>query len=380
MSNRRRDFLKELLVAGTLPGLFGSPGVGLALGGVIDQDAAKRINPEVDLEEHSFWSDFLSSDAKPIVGARPRGRGPQSDDAQPVFLHWGGKDEGFLYAAELDAKKLVPAGDVMIGVNTSTVKIAEQDLKTFQQTQNAQLRIDVAQTTGVLPIIEAMAYTVVGAMRSIQTQLATPSTTSKGATTSKVATTPKAAPTVQNISVSSDAAWQKMQNIPLPRGEGRWALNLEAQKKDSLFATILKHLVGEVGLFVPMIGLPGIVLSGLNSFNNVYGVLHSGTVPIIKGNPVRVFATQDAVQQNGGQGSATGILLHPGSYILVSAAQAPPMSELSKLTYSQGRLVPPGTAIPDLDAAAAESLKNVTYVTFEVTVRPTTLVPSTPAR
>jgi hypothetical protein len=43
--------------------------------------------------------------------------------------------------------------------------------------------------------------------------------------------------------------------------------------------------------------------------NNIYGVLHAGTVPIIKGNPVRVFATQEAVQRTGAPGSVTGILL-----------------------------------------------------------------------
>ena len=367
MSNLRRDFFKELLAAGTLPGLMASPGIGRAMGALLDQESAKDINQDLDTKAYSFWSNFLSSDAEPIVAPAGQRRGPRVDDLQPVFLHYG--TEGFKNAAELDISKLVSAGDVMVSVNTSTVKVAEEDQKTFQQLQNAQIRVDVAQKTGIIPILEAMAYTVVGGMRSIQ---ATIPSTSKSTTKSTTAT--KAPPTVQSISVSSDAAWQKMQNIPLPSGEGRWALNLEAQKKDSLFCKVLQNVIKESGLFVPMLGFPGIVMSALNSFNTIYGVLHAGTVSIIKGNPVRVFATQEAVQRTGAPGSVTGILLQSGTYILIPAKQSPPVEQLKNLAVIQGRVVPPKTAAPDLDAAAADTLKGVTYVTFDVEVTPATFV------
>ena len=362
MFNLRRDFLQQLLAAGTLQGLIASPGFGRATGALLDQDSAKNINPDFDAKAYSFWSDFLSSDAEPIVGANGQRRGGPSDDAQPVFLHYG--PEGFKNAAELDISKLVSAGDVMVGVNTSAVKLAEEDQRTLQRLQNAQIRVDVAQKTAILPILEAMAYTVVGGMRTGQGEIASKS---------KSKTAKKAPPTVQSISSSSDAAWQKMQNIPLPAGEGRWALNLEAQKKDSLFCKVLQNVVKMSGLFMPMLGFPGIALSALNSFNTLYGVLHAGTIPIIKGNPVRVFATQEAVQRTGAPGSVTGILLQSGTYILIPAKQSPPVDQLKNLSVIQGRLVPPKTAVADLDEAAADTLKNVTYVTFDVEVTPTTL-------
>jgi hypothetical protein len=247
--------------------------------------------------------------------------------------------------------------------------MATEDQKTFQRLQNAQIRVDVAQKTGIIPIIEAMAYTVVGGMSSVKAQTAS---------TPKSSTAKKTSATVQSISVNSDAAWQQMQNIPLPTGEGRWALNLEAQKKDSLFSKVLQNIVKEAGLFVPVLGFPGIVMSALNSFNNLYGVLHAGTVPIIKGNPVRVFATQEAVQRTGAPGAVTGILLQSGTYILIPAKQSPSMDQLKNLTVTQGRLVPPKTpATPtELDEAAANTLENVTYATFDVEVMPTTLFTS----
>jgi hypothetical protein len=332
---------------------------------LLDQDNAKNINPDLDAKAYSFWSDFLSSDAEPIVGANGQRRGggsPRPDDVQPVFMRYG--PEGFKNAAELDISKLVSAGDVMVGVNTSAVKLAEEDQRTLQRLQNAQIRVDVAQKTAILPILEAMAYTVVGGMRTGQGEIASKS---------KSKTAKKAPPTVQSISSSSDAAWQKMQNIPLPAGEGRWALNLEAQKKDSLFCKVLQNVVKMSGLFMPMLGFPGIALSALNSFNTLYGVLHAGTIPIIKGNPVRVFATQEAVQRTGAPGSVTGILLQSGTYILIPAKQSPPVDQLKNLSVIQGRLVPPKTAVADLDEAAADTLKGVTYATFDVEVTSTTL-------
>ena len=361
MRNLRRDFLEKLLAAGALPGLAASPGMGRAMGALLDQDRAQDVNPDLDAKAYRFWSDFLSSDAQPVVGEKAPRRGPRVDDLQPVFWHYG--PEGFKNAAELDVGKLVSAGDVTVSVNTSAVKVAEEDRKTFQRLQNAQIRVDVAQRKAVIPILEAMAYTVVGAMRSVQAAI--PSTSKS--------TTPKKTPaTVQSINVNSDAAWQKMQNIPLPSGEGRWALNLEAQKKDSLFCKVLQNVIKESGLFVPMLGFPGIVMSALNSFNTIYGVLHAGTVPIIKGNPVRVFATQEALQRTGAPGSVTGILLRSGTYILIPAKQSPPVEQLNNLAVIQGRVVPPKTAPPDLDAAAADTLKGVTYVTFDVEVTPAT--------
>ena len=219
-----------------------------------------------------------------------------------------------------------------------------------------------------------MGYTVVGAMQSTKSQ-----PTTKGSSTTKKST--KA--TVQNISISSDAAWQKMQSIPLPGGEGRWALNLEAQKKDSLFCKVLQTLVKEGNLFAPALSLPGIVMTALNSFNNLYGALHAEPVQIIKSNPVRVFATRAAIDSTGSTASEIGaILLQPGTYVLMAAGQAPTEDQLQKLTLAQSRIV--GTADAkltgdDLDEAAAnvDVLKNVTYVTFDVQVKRLSLLGDT---
>lgn len=359
----RRHFLKDLAVLGVFPGVA-TPAFAKAFPAFLDKDMAQEINPDFDAESYDFWSGFLSKVSYPVVLQRGV-RGP-AGDLQPVFYHYG--PQGFKNAAELEPSELMSEGDVSVGLNTSTIKIARQDQQTFEHLQNAQVRVDVAQRNAILPMLEAMAYTVVSGMVSSGSK--PPSSGGPKPAASKPSGNKGS---VQNIAVESDAAWQKMQNIILPGGEGRWALNLEAQKKDSLMFKLLQNVVKEAGVFAPMVGLPGIALSGLQSFNTLYGAMHARPVPIIKSSPIRVFATREALQKTGTPGAATGIMLKSGTYVLIPANRAPGVDQLKDLTVMQGRIVPPKTDSSQIDEAAAETLADVTYATFDVEVRPVRL-------
>ena len=384
MSNPRRDFVKALLSSGVVAGMS-TRSESLTLGALHDENAAQAINPDFDPDAFNYWRDFLKSEALPIVHATSQTRGgglPTDNELQPVFTFYG--PDGFTNAAELDASKHIPEGDVMISVNTSIIKIAPHDMAVFDKLQNAQIRIDVTQKTSMLPMLEALAYTMISGMVTKHS-----GSTSAGGNTANAQTTTnssasssgsKQTPSIQNIAPSDDTGWQKMQNIILPQGEGRWALNLEAQKMDSLFSKVFQNVVKEAGLFAPMIGLPGIALSALNSFNILYGALHARPVSIIKSNPLRVFATEKAYSDTGVPGSAQGILLQKGTYILTPAKQAPTANALKDLTVIQGRIVPAKTPQAELDEVAANTLKDVTYVTFDVGVAPTTILSGSAAK
>jgi hypothetical protein len=374
VSKPRRDFFKELLAIGALQGFAASPAVARTVSAFLDQSDTQNLNPDFDSKASNFWSGFLSSDAEPIIQSTGQTRGggaAPGSDLQPVFLHYS--SDGFKNAAELDTEKLISEGDVAVSLNTSTLRLAPDDLATFDRLQNAQIRVDVVQRTAILPVIEAMAYTVVSGMLSVKAEMKPKK--SSGGSTPKSSSSGKPS-SVQSISVDSDPTWQKMQNIILPGGEGRWALNLEAQKKDSLFCKVLQNVVKEGGQFAPMIGLPGIFLSALQSFNILYGAIHAEPVQVIKSNPLRVFATQEAIQKTGSPGSVTGIMLKSGTYVLIPAKQAPALDQFKNLAVIQGRVVPPKTTVVELDEAAADTLKDVTYVTFDVQVQPTTLFPT----
>jgi len=360
MTNQRRDFLKNLCTFGTLQGLAVSPSAARSFSEIITGGAIQETNPDLDPAAYSFWTSFLDERKAPppIVSAEGQTQrsGVATDsEAQPVFLHYG--PDGFTNAAELNASSLIAEGDVSVSLNTSTIKVSQRDQDQFDHLQNAQLRVDVAQKTPILPIIEAMGYTVVSGMLLVKEPAK--STSSFGR--------------VQAVSVQSDTAWQKMQNIILPGGEGRWALNLEAQRKDSLLCKVLQRIVRNVGQFIPLVSMPGVALSALQSFNVLYGAMHARPVAVIKSNPLRVFATQEAVQKTGAPGAATGILLKSGTYVLVPANQAQDLGQLKDLTVIQGRLVPPKTPLNQLDSVAAETLKQMTYVTFDIEAKPARL-------
>ena len=381
MSKTRREFFRDLLAIGAVQGFVASPAAARVMTALSDPSIAQDINPDFDSKAYDFWSGFLSSDAEPIV--RPtRGRGGESN-VQPVFWHFNDKD-GFKNAAALDTSKLIGQGDVIVSVNTSAIKIAPQDQSTFDRLQNAQIRVDVAQKSAILPsVIEPLAYTFISGMNSSKAKPKSTSSTSgsssKSRSSSKSSTSSKSS-SVQSIGVSDDPTWQKMQNIILPGGQGRWALNLEAQKKDSLFHKIIQNIIGGLGQFAPLIGLPGIAMTALQSFNALYGAIHASPVQIIKSNPQRVFATQDAIQKTGSPGSVSGLILKSGTYVLIPANRAPASDELKNLHVIQGRVVPQEVKReaqgPDVDAAAADTLPGVTYVTFEIEVQPTSIISS----
>jgi hypothetical protein len=391
MSKTRREFFRDLLAVGAVPGFFASPAAARLLGALDDPSAAQELNPDFDPKAYEFWSGFLSSDAKPIV-RMTRGGGGESN-LQPVFWHFNDKD-GFRNAAALDANKLIPKGDVVVAVNTSAIKIAPQDQSTFDRLQNAQVRVDMAQKSSILPsVIEPLAYTFVSGMKSglskpkptgsasgSSSKSGTGGSSKTGSGKGSKSSSSRKSSSVQSIGVSDDPTWQKMQNILLPAGQGRWALNLEAQKKDSLFHKIIQTIIGGLDQFAPLIGLPGIAMTALQSFNALYGAIHSMPVQIIKSNPQRVFATQDAVQKTGSPESVSGLMLNSGTYVLIPANRAPAPDQLRNLHVIQGRVVPQEVKReaqgPDVDAAAAETLPGVTYVTFEIEVQPTSIISS----
>ena len=381
MSKTRRDFFKNLLAIGAVQGLAASPAAARVLNALSDPSAAQELNPDFDQKAYDFWSGFLSTDAEPIVRVT-RGRGGESN-VQPVFWHFNDRD-GFRNAAALDTGKLIPQGDVVVSVNTSAIKIAPQDQNTFDRLQNAQVRVDIAQKSAIIPSwIEPLAYTFVSGMKSALSKPSPGGAASGGSSKSGKGSPskPKAAgksSSVQSIGVSDDPTWQRMQNIVLPGGQGRWALNLEAQKKDSLFHKIIQTLIGGLNQFAPLIGLPGIAMTALQSFNALYGAIHAMPVQIIKSNPQRVFATQDAIQKTGSPESVSGLMLKSGTYVLIPANRAPAPDQLRNLHVIQGRVVPQEvrreTQGPEIDEAAAETLPGITYVTFEIEVQPTSII------
>jgi len=365
----RREFVKDLFAIGAMQGVFAIPTAAHGLDALISQGAAAPNSNTGAEHPDDFWLNFAYATAKPVLPVAAvgpsRGGTPEEDqeaEKQPVFLHYS-SESGFNYAQNLDASKLTPEGDVIVSLNTSTLKVSADDQETFHKYKNAQVRVDVSQAHRVLPFMEQMSYALVAGMHAAEpTKLGKP------------------APSVQALSIESDPTWASMQQIPLPNGEGRWALNLEAQRAESALSHFITNMLRVAGEFAPVLGLPGVALSAINSFNGLYNSLRAMPVAIFRGNPVRVFATREALAKTGSPGSVTGMLLQSGTYILIDAKRCPVLDDLKPYTVRQGRIVPPSTSPTELDEAAADTLPNVTYATFDVEVTPATLLKTPPEK
>src|SRR5580692_8393243 len=98
MSDARRDFLKQMAIAGALPAAVSlvSPFSLFA-----NQAAAQVLNPDFDQESYEFWSGFLGKSSQPVVPSAGQTRGGAAEGSAPVFLHYD-QNDGFKNAAQLD--------------------------------------------------------------------------------------------------------------------------------------------------------------------------------------------------------------------------------------------------------------------------------------
>jgi hypothetical protein len=351
MLTDRRDFVRDLLVAGAIPGLAPALNLDALHRMIAEPQAAAVAGAELDPAAFDFWNGFLKFKTTPAAELPKPGsvttRGvPGGLEREAFFFHYG--SQGFRPAMETPMSELVPAGDVSVGMNVVAFRPAEADRDTFERLQSAQLRLDFIQDFPIVGLLDTMAWTAVAALQPDRT---------------------KKLPPLQNLAFDPSTSWQKMQNIQLPGGQGRWAVNLYAQKKEGIFSQLLQILAKEVGRFAPVFGFPGVTTTALQSFNAFYGAFQSRPEHLFQSNPVPVFATASALQS---AGTSRSLPIRSGTYVLVPLAHADQLTadRLEGLELRQGLIVPKGTPSVALYNAAGQTLPGVTYATLDLRVRP----------
>jgi hypothetical protein len=347
---RRRDVLAGLLATGALPAL--SPLFGSA-SALADQGGAAAS--QADPKSVKFWADFLGKTTTPLATV-PEGRTRGTiigADREPFFFHAHEAEHVVQPAAEIQMSKLLPEGDVTVSLNLARFKPAKDDALKITAAQNAQLRLDVLQNSSIIELLDQMAWTVI--------LLAQPKRQDK-------------LPPIQSLAFDSNASWQKMQNIILPKGQGSWALNFYVEKADNAFVRALKTAIKESDRWSQFFSFPGLIVKGLQSFNEIYGWFHTRPEAIYQSNPVPVYATQQALSQ-GTSGTSRALPLHTGTYMVVPNSQCHLMtpSKLSGLELLQGYVVPNKTDLArvfNVVNSPDDPLPDVSYLTFDVTVKP----------
>lgn len=364
MNSSRRNFFKDMLFTGSLAGFFAArPSTAEVLLKALQ--ASDDAPPPGEHDSKNFWSNFVTTAEQPSTGVHSRGLFSSHKDSTGAAdlnrqLDWlqYDPDKGLRYASAIDPSELMeyPAEtDITASVNVGGFRMAGEDQAKFEKLQSAQLRIDVLQRKSLLNLLDPMAWTCLAALYPDKAgQL----------------------PPLQNLSFDPGSSWEKMQKIILPGGSGQLAVNLSMAHKESTFVAVLKNINGEINRFAPILGLPAISTTALNSFCTLYGSLEQRTTFLLNGFPQQAYATR------GSRASATtsaGLNIIDGDYVLIPHVYSSQLEPyFDKLELRQGFLVAKGTStnasIYDL---AGKLTPDITYITANVKLAP--LAESSPA-
>lgn len=357
MNASRRNFFKDLVFTGSLGAFFAArPSTAEVLLHALQ--ANEDTPPPGEHDSKNFWSNFVTAAQQPASGVHSRGLfGSHKESTGAADLNrqldWLQYDpqKGLRYASAIDPSELMeyPADtDITASVNVGGFRMAGEDQEKFEKLQSAQLRIDVLQQKSLLNLLDPMAWTCLAALYPDKAgQL----------------------PPLQNLNFDPGSSWEKMQKIILPGGSGQLAVNVSMAHKESTFVSVLKNINSEIGRFAPILGLPAISTTALNSFCTLYGSLEQRTTFLLNGFPQQAYATR------GSRAAATtsaGLNVIDGDYVLVPHVYASQLEPyFDKLELRQGFLVAKGTSTNSSIYDLAGKLNpDITYVTANIKLAP----------
>lgn len=340
MSASRRHFLSMLAAAGTVP-LW--PAVGSAA-----TQAGQPGKIVVDEDTLRFWTKQVRS---PQTGALTRGASAGEENRHPEFTVFN-KSKGFRSASQISDSELLDQGDVNVSLRVLAFKPSAQDQAEFANIQTGSLRIDFQQAKSKTPSGEPLVWT---AFAGVQPD-------AKGKL-----------PSLENTGFNPGTAWGKQQVVPLPGGAGLWAWNFFVQKRESIWCQVVSSILGNLPKVAPILGFPALALGAMDGFNQFFGMVvakHYKSKFLFRTLTDPAVATKDARQD---AQYADGLpLADQTHYVVVPREQYRAFGEqMSKYEVQSGVVVPQGTKPHEVFEAATTVLKDVTYLTLAVSVKPT---------
>lgn len=367
MNRSRRGFLET--------SLLGLPAASkLLLGGPLEAQKEASSTTPLPFDESvlRYWSsqvrqpywDFVTQTG--TKGAKP----PQPEDSTFVFYS---EDTGFVLATDLDPSTLKPAdptnafpqkGDVSVQVHVDRFRPAGADLTSLNNLETGTLRIDLAQKDKLPQLPEALAWTAMATLISGKK--------GKGGT-------PPTDPNKDNMQAFDPGkAWGQFQSVPLTGGLGFWTWNFFMKKQQGFWKTLLDHMFQVLHTtepYLPLLGIPGIAVSGLSYVDKILGTIQAqgDSAWLFQDLSSPVCATSDAIDNAGGK-QANKVVLTNGTYLIIKTSA---VSQLKHLVMQDSLVVPQKTQPLDVFDAARNTLKDQTYLTLSVSVKPSTTSPKT---
>src|SRR5204863_5292063 len=153
-----------------------------------------------------------------------------------------------------DIQDFPEKGDVSVSVHVDRFRPSQADRDQLARLQTGTLRIDVKQVTPLPGLPEALAWTAMEVLASKKSG--------------------EPAPTLNNVKFDPGSVWGQLQTVPLTGGLGFWSWNFFMKRREGFWAQLLDMLFKTLKTaepLLPLLGLPGIAVSGLKYVDSVLG-------------------------------------------------------------------------------------------------------------
>jgi hypothetical protein len=339
----------------------------------------------VDSDVINFWVRGMGVPANTIVGGeRTRGRqtGPETSDygREPLFLH-NDPDSGSLVTTDqISPDKLVASGSTDVTFQLVRMRLNAADDAKFKDFSSGGIYVDLQQSapaeTSTLKEVEALASSLFSA---IFPQSAKGGEKNSGGKKGGKGNSFFATPQASQASSAAGAAAvplqqaKQAQSLSLPAGAGRTSFAVFAKdRKKTLFGKFV-DVFGELASspllsYLPMLQLPAVGVSTLNSVRSLVGNLQShgqNQQWIMMSTPMDVATTKEGLKA-----TPDAMRLRAGSYVVIPKEHSDAIKgQLDKLKVLDGFLVPKDTKTLDVYDAYQSAAPGVSYISLTVGVK-----------
>jgi hypothetical protein len=295
-----------------------------------------------DQASFDFWTQDIRNPESGGPGSRGVGSAPRAS-----FVYYDERS-GFVAGSDIGDDGLRDSGDLDILINVDHVRPSAADQGRFVNLEGGSLRIDVQQGNPLPSLGERLAWTALAGFLPENKKL----------------------PALKEMTFDPGTTWGKLQSVPLPGGGGRWTWNLFLQRRKGRWMQIFDAIRRNRGLLAPIFGLgfPAIAITALTTVDSIVGEMTKDerTDWLFQSPDVYFYATKRA--RDAFEGSK--LRLKKGMYVIMPSDKLSAFAkEASGLTIKDGLIVPKKTPGLEVESAAKDTIKDITYLTVGVSAK-----------
>lgn len=357
-------------------------------------EAAQQQTPAVSRDVVSFWVNQMGIDPNAIAGGASvtgnkditAGTVDPAVQREPAFYHVDNSDFALIAGHKIDAKKLIPSGDVKVSFNLARLRLNATDTETFKKFTSGGIYLDMGQNAATTPdLTTGVATSFFSALLPNLSSFMGGKGSGKGgkgkgaggakpAGTKPPAGAPGAAGGGAPPAGGSIPLQKPSQNqaLTLTKGAGSTAFSCFAKDaKKSIFGQVVSALFSDqAASMIPILNLPVIgsaALAGIRTLVANFQAHGGDNQWILRSGPMDVVATQDSLSLT----SPESLRIPNGVdqyYIAVPKGQVAALaSKMSGFRMYDGFLIPKDAKDEEAYVAAPETVPEITYLSLKTT-------------